>query len=131
MNHDDVLRFDQAAFALAQARMKSMPIELTESDLDQLAIVSPRLEADAREARKQAQLALVRPTPALVTKSVTPTAKRRALTTQDYPEIADAIVAGIKRALEQPKAEIESLKNRILELEAQAAARTVEQHADR
>ena len=67
-----------------------------------LEIASSRLETEAREARRQAQLALVRPAPALVTKSVEPAARRpRALTTKDCPEIADAVVAGINRALEQ------------------------------
>ena len=41
------------------ARVKSAPLDLTEHDFDQLAIVSPGIEARAREAQKQAQLAVV------------------------------------------------------------------------
>jgi hypothetical protein len=59
MNEDDVLRFDKAVFERAHARMTSSPIDLTEHDFAQLEIVSKTLETHAREALRQAQLAVV------------------------------------------------------------------------
>jgi hypothetical protein len=53
------MRFDRAAFEIAHQRVKSAPLELDGADFVQLGIVSTQLEADAREAQKQAQLAIV------------------------------------------------------------------------
>jgi hypothetical protein len=78
MSLDDALRFDQAAYAVAQQRAQNAPLDLTEDDFDQLAVISTRAEADAREALRQAQLALVaaraEPAHVLQTKSAEPTA---------------------------------------------------------
>jgi hypothetical protein len=74
VTEDAILRFDKATYDAACELVKAAPLSLTEFHFDQLAIVSPRLETDAREAVRQAQLAIVRAnqTPAPVTKSAEP-----------------------------------------------------------
>jgi hypothetical protein len=70
------MRFDPAAYARAQQRVNSAPLEMTEHDFDQLALVSGVLEADARAALREAQLAIVRANqaPPIATKSAPPAA---------------------------------------------------------
>jgi hypothetical protein len=130
-NHDDARRFNPDVYAVAIARMKSTPIELTDADLAMLEIVSPRLETEAREARKQAQLALVRLVPAtpLATKSAKPAAPASRFA-KYFDAYTDALFAELKPIFESYKAKIAAIENRVLELEAQAAARPVE-YADR
>lgn len=135
MNDDlesNAMRFDPKAYALAQERMKSAPIELTEQDFDQLAIVSKRLETDALEAKRLAQLALVQPAPAIVTKSAAPETidewvrkhGTKPITGAMLVEVFNVLTKGIlaqkSRAdtLEQANKDLQA---RVLELEAQRA----------
>ena len=151
MNEDDCLRFDPDVYAIAQARVKNAPIELTEPELDQLAIVSKTLEALARERKRLAQLALVQPAtdPTLTTKraALESSASVEAETTDEWLQkngrksvtghvlmeavdvLMDVLKAHKTRAdkLEQANKELSS---RVLELEAKDAARMVP-HADR
>jgi hypothetical protein len=124
MTEHDVRRFDHAACVLAYARMKTEALALTESDFDQLAIVSPRLEADAREALTQAQLAIVR---AHALKSTAQTPKSR-LTRADLQLLADGLLPVLRtfveklKTLETSNANLEercvALELRLLELES-------------
>jgi len=50
---------DKDALAVALHRKDHAPLELTPRDFDQLAIIAPELETAAREAQRQAQLAIV------------------------------------------------------------------------
>ena len=62
--------YDKNHFAAAHARMRQAPLELTDADLAQLAIIDPGLEARARAALRDAQLAIVhKHMPALQTKA--------------------------------------------------------------
>jgi hypothetical protein len=133
--------YEKKAFELAHARMRLAPIELTESDLDQLATVDPVLETKGREAKRQAQLAIVQQhTPTLQAKSV----KAAPETLEEFVErygTKTVTWAGLSKVLTETdgvfvkaitalKQRYETLEARVLELEASAAARTVE-HADR
>ena len=119
------MRFAKDAYAVAQQRVQSAPLALTEDDFDQLHIVSPALERDAREALRQAQLAVVQQR-AVTTKSL-PAA--RTSTANQWDGAAETIVTLIAAninpakdriaALERRNAELEA---RVLELEAQHAA---------
>jgi hypothetical protein len=114
----DAMRFDASRYAVAQARVKSAPLDLTEADFDQLAIVSKGLETEGREALRHAQLALVQ-----THRPVTTKVKTYKFTDQTLEVIATAVANLVKEALAKPKAEIEALKTRVLELEADKAAR--------
>jgi hypothetical protein len=150
MNVDDVMRFDTDAYAIAQQRVTSSPLELTEHDFDQLGIISKKSEADAREALKQAQIALVEANAAkaaaLQTKSAEPEPEpepdgmtqwlqkhgKRPATYQALADVTDALIERWKEMNERNKernARLDTLEQRlteqdarILELEAQRAA---------
>jgi hypothetical protein len=124
MSLEDALRFDKAACDIALVRMKSSPIDLTEQDFDQLAIVSSRLADDAYEARRLAQLAIVEQHKAQTSTPI-----------GDLPmeELATVVVDTIKRAIEPLQHDIQALrdehadlKGRVLELEASRAAAAVD-----
>ena len=135
---DDVLRFDPAAYAIAQARVTAAPIELTEPDFDQLAIVSTRLEDEAREAKRLAQLALVQPVPdtAIRTKSVAPAPPESMdewVKKHGKKTVTGAVLMGVvdvlMECLKQNKVRVDNLEQRnqelsmrVLELEARNAA---------
>jgi hypothetical protein len=126
MNHDDILKFNRSAYELAQARMKSCALELTEEDVYHLSTVSSRLEEEARELRRQAQLAVVRPAPApaaLATKAEAPDTideflqrhGKKTVTYVGLSKVLGEITDGLGKA-------IKALQSRVLELEAQQAA---------
>jgi hypothetical protein len=136
----DAMRFDPAAYAVAQQRVKSAPLELTESDYAQLAIVSPALEREAIEAVRQAQLAIVRKS-AQATKTPSHKPVTYAVLGKALEEVIKIVAKAIKPLqqsnkelcarvvpLEQSNKELEQsnkeLAARVLELEAAAAARS-------
>jgi hypothetical protein len=59
MHEYAVLQFDNAACELALSRKSSDPLQLTEADFGQLAIMSKHLAEEARDAQRGAQLGLV------------------------------------------------------------------------
>jgi hypothetical protein len=145
---DNAMRFNAAAYALAQQRAKSAPLELTEHDFDQLATISTRQETEAREAQKQAQLAIVQANAAKSAPLQTKAAPAAPETMEEflarygtkhvsYQTLYEATGALLEKwaemnernkernrrldALEQSNAELSA---RILELEAQRAAKS-------
>jgi hypothetical protein len=138
---NDVLRFDKAVFERAHVRMKTAPLELTEADFDQLGIVSPGLQTEAYEARRLAQLALVPPVPdpPLVTKAADlgpapddvaeflKTHGSEAVTWTGLDEVVNILIEmskGLKGRIDTLEQTNTALQSRVLELEAQAAARS-------
>ena len=142
MNVDAILQFDPNAFALAQQRVKSSPLELVEADYVQLSIVSKSLEADARARVREAQLAIVQANAAKSTPVQTKGTARAAPETHDeflrqhgkkpatYKALFDAIdfvftmLKPVKIRIETLEQANKDLQARVLELEAEAAARS-------
>ena len=138
---DDILHGEQLLHELyrkdaerARRKVTEKPLELTDHDFVALHNAGTEGEAGkAWEARRAAQLAPVREHEAapLKTKSAASAPTRRpAWTAKEMSTMADLIVDTIKAALAKPQAEIEALKSRVLELEAQAAARRTVEHVD-
>jgi hypothetical protein len=140
------LRFDKDVYDAACVLAQSAPLDLNEFHFEQLAIVSPRLEADAREKVRTAQLAIVRANQAAAqtkaAESAAPDDTDDGLTWKQFvAKYANepmtlgtvvAIIAPLEKAWkdmnarnEQRNVKIAALEARVLELEAQAAARTV------
>ena len=114
-DHDDrALRFDPAVYRVALARMECAPLELTPSDLDQIAIISTHLHAVALDAQHKAQLALP-PKTAARPAGTTPREREREL-------IADGVVALLKDVLKVRDEQIAALHDRVLQLEAVVAS---------
>ena len=121
--------------------MRGAPLELTESDLAQLECLDPKLEAEGREARKQAQLAFVHKNmPVLQTKDASPVDRSQLPVTRKHlhkqleasaDQFGDALIDVLKKTVVPLKEQIAELKARVLELEASAAARNGVSHADR
>lgn len=147
MTPKDTLRFDRATYEEACGLVESAPLSLTECHFDQLAIVSPRLEVQAREAVRHAQLALVAArsvptTPPVQTKSIAPAPTPDAGTWENYVKRNGHVKVTVKMlaavwdvvtssqhamnaknvALEQRN---QALEERVLQLEAADAARTM------
>jgi hypothetical protein len=135
--------YDKTKFELAHARLRLAPIELSETDLEQLATVDPALETKGREAKREAQLAIVRQhtAPPLQTKSIKAAPPEtldefvgrygtKTVTWAGLTKVLSETDAVLVKAITALKQRCETLEARVLELEASAAARTVE-HADR
>lgn len=113
---------------------RTRPLTYTETDflvLDHFD--GPTRAAEAREAQRQAQLALVQPAAAATTKSTellsTKEQMRMAAVTHGF--LHDHVVPALKKIKDQQDARVRSLEQRlkeqdarILELEASAAARS-------
>jgi hypothetical protein len=140
---DDARRFDPAAYAVAQQRVKSAPLDLTAADFEQLGIVSTRLETEAFEALRHAQLAVVQ-----ANKSSVRTLADADLTWDQFVakhatmpmtlKNVEAVVAPLRTMWDdmneknkERNTKIAALEARVLELEASAAARTVQDHVGR
>jgi hypothetical protein len=109
----------------AYGRMKSAPLTLTAADFDQLAAVSPRLEADGREAQRQAQLAIVRKSMPPATPKPVKTLVTRAALDKRTEMLIKVVAQGIKERLAPLEQRITDQDARILELEAQIATSKV------
>jgi hypothetical protein len=138
------LRFDKDVYECACVLAKSDPLSLNEWHFDQLAIISKRRETDAREAQRQAQLAIVtahRVTSAPLFTKAAPAALKdwvnkdgtRTVSYKKLDIVVDQIFKVLREVLDKEAALEQAnreLSTRVLELEAQAAART-ETHAGR
>jgi hypothetical protein len=128
--------FDRDRFEAAYKRLRKTPLELTDADLEQLATLDETFETEGREARTQAQLALVhKHMPALQTKDAsTVDRSRRPLKVKHLEVFADQfgtmLIAIIKKNVLPLKEKIAQLEARCLELEADRAARTVTPDGD-
>lgn len=138
MIEDDALRFNQAAYDVARARMTAAPRDLTDSDFAQLECVSHALATEAHRAKGLALLDAARPhvpdpasTPApVLTTSAAPAApecmdewvQRYGAAPVTGAVLVKACDAWIE-AMTAQKARVDALLERVLELEATAAAR--------
>jgi BMFP domain-containing protein YqiC len=148
MNHDDVMRFDKDIYEAACVLAKTAPLDLNEAHFDQLRIISTHSETRAREAQKAAQLAIVQAhtekAATLQTKAA-PAAERaikdwvnkdgtRTVSYKTLDVCLDSLFAVLRPMLAKERDRVKALEqrvteqdNRILELEAALASRTVNQ----
>lgn len=111
---------DKGALAVALHRKDHMPLELTERDFDQLAIVAPDLETEAREAQRQAQLAIVaqhRATTADDDEGLVPFLRKYGKAPIRSELLAD-ILDGLIQGLQQRDAKIAGLEHEVASLKA-------------
>jgi hypothetical protein len=132
---DDARRFDLCVYQRAVARMHDAPLDLDADDFDQLGICSKQLRTAAINAQHAAQRALASSattTAAMSTGSrsdpVTskhrpPRMRSRRWTHKDGEALGHTVVDILKRALVERDAQIASLRERVLLLEAAVVTR--------
>jgi hypothetical protein len=131
----DTIHYDKTAFELAHERMRRAPLELTETDLNQLGSLDPKLEAEGHEARRAAQLVAVRKNmPALQTKTASPVDRSQLPVTRKFlhknletfaDQLGTVLVEVLKQTVLPLKEQIAQLNARVLELEAVIASQVV------
>jgi hypothetical protein len=95
------MMYSRQAFEAAHARLKSAPVQLTDSDLEQLAIVDPELARQGIEHRHKA----LHPTPPPV-QLPAPSARL------DVDAVADAVIDVIGKAIAPLSARITAIESR-------------------
>ena len=109
--------YNRDRFEAAHTRLRQAPLELTDVDLAQLAIIDPALEVKGREAQRQAQLAIVRQhQPVLETKQMPAPAPRAHALAKWFDSYTDAFLLPLLKDL------FGKQKDRIATLEAEIAA---------